>query len=255
MTYKDLFVAEIKSDGNILRIKDDTVYLPFGSEYSILLKNLNSRKASVNVEIDGQDVLDNNSLIIEPNSTSELEGFLKGIKATNKFRFIQKTKQIQEYRGDKVEDGLVRIEFAFEKEPWISETIKEVHHHYHNKIPFTYYGSNADWSYSESNNIARGISSDLNSSHLASSVPLSAPLQDEGITVKGQEINYDYTYTNIGDLETSQVIVIKLSGLSNNGVKTIKKPLTVKSKLTCSICGKKSKSSSKYCSNCGTYLE
>ena len=89
MTYKDRFVAEIKSGGSILRVKDDTVYLPFKSEYSLLLKNLNTHRASINVEIDGQDVLDNSSLIIEPNSTTELMGFLRGTTATNSFRFIQ----------------------------------------------------------------------------------------------------------------------------------------------------------------------
>ena len=128
MTYNDRFVAELKLNGKILRIKDDTVYLPFGSEYSLLLKNLNTRRVSVNIEVDGSDVLDNQSLMIEPNKTTELMGFLKGHTAKNKFKFIQKTKQIQEHRGDRVDDGIVRIEFAFEKphhQPWIAKTIKE----------------------------------------------------------------------------------------------------------------------------------
>ena len=260
MTYKDHFVAEIKSDGNILRVKDDTVYLPFGAEYSLLLKNLNTRRASVNIEIDGQDVLDNLSLIIEPNSTTELMGFLRGATAKNKFKFIQKTKQIQEHRGDKIEDGLVRIEFAFEKEipkPWIQNVIKEVHH-YHEKSPFefTYYGSNVDWSYNSDDLTAvRGIAPDSVQSFNCSVENLGvAPAQDEGITVKGTEINQDFNYTSMGELESLKVIVIKLCGLVGHGVR-VDKPLTVKAKLTCSICGTKSKSLCKYCSNCGAYLE
>ena len=262
MTYKDRFVAEVKSQGQILRVSNDTVFLPFKSEYSILLKNLNSRKACVSVEIDGQDVLDYNKLILHPNETSELMGFLSGNTVKNRFLFIQKTKQIQDHRGDKIEDGIIRIEFAFEKpqqEPWIKDTIKEVHHHYHG-YPYTYkyYGNNSEWSYTSENNsgnVSRGISdgASVYNCTFDSLGMTSQPQQDEGITVKGSEINQNYTYGSIGELESSQVIVLKLKGITNKGA-GVSQPLTVKSKLTCSTCGTKSKSSAKYCSACGTYL-
>jgi len=258
MTYKDRFVAEIKSGGKILRIQDDTVYLPFGSEYSLLFKNLNSQRASVNIEIDGQDVLDKHSLIIDPNTTSELMGFLRGATATNKFKFIQKTKQIQDHRGDRIDDGLIRIEFAFEKpqpKPWISNIIHEVHHHYENPMRFTYYHSNADWSYSNNETSGRGIGSDVRSFNYSADKLgfMDTPQQDEGITVKGQEINQEFRYSSIGELEESQIIIIKLRGLTSHGV-SVSEPLTIQDKLTCSSCGTKSKSSAKYCPNCGTYL-
>ena len=88
MTYKDQFVVEVMVDGKILRVRDGAVYLPFGCEYSILLKNLNSKKASVKVSIDGEDVLDGYSLVVKPLITHELKGFLKGTTARNRFRFI-----------------------------------------------------------------------------------------------------------------------------------------------------------------------
>lgn len=134
MTYKDNFVVEVKYQGKILRMKDGAVYLPFGSEYSIFLKNLNSRRASVKVHVDGQDALDYNSLILEPNTSTELQGFLSGTVARNRFKFIQKTKQIQEHRGDRIDDGMIRVEFAFEKpKPERRQIITERHeHHYHN---------------------------------------------------------------------------------------------------------------------------
>jgi hypothetical protein len=258
MTYKDRFVAEIKSDGKILRVKDDTVYLPFGAEYSLLLKNLNTHRASVNIEIDGQDVLDNNSLIINSNETVELMGFLRGATATNQFKFIQKTKQIQEYRGDKVEDGLVRIEFAFEKpyEPWIVNTIREIHHY---DPPFTYtYFSTPDWSYNSDQTTGRNVKTmvgEVQSFNCSiDQLGVGDPHVDEGITVKGKQIKQDFKYASIGSLENSEVIIIKLRGLTSHGV-SVSQPLTVQDKLTCSSCGTKCKSSSKYCHNCGTYLE
>ena len=58
MVYQDKFVVSVKVNGKVLREHDkDHVYLPFGSEYSILLKNLESRKALVTINIDGKNAL------------------------------------------------------------------------------------------------------------------------------------------------------------------------------------------------------
>ena len=284
MTYKDHFVVEVKYNGKILRIKDNAVYLPFGSEYTLLLKNLNSKRASVKVHIDGQDVLDYSSLILDGNSSTELKGFLKGSIATNSFKFINKTKEIQEHRGDKIDDGLIRVEFAFEK-PKPKTVIHDhhehhYHHHHHDHYDrwhwwpnFTYTYNNNDSklgdasnynskttdktpvgdSFSMTANMSQAVSrgADVDSLGVQS---LGAPLDDEGITVKGSEINQAFRYGSIGELESPEVIILNLKGLQDTG-KTVEQPITVKEKLTCPTCGIKSKSSYKYCPNCGTYLE
>jgi hypothetical protein len=51
-------VATIKANGRILREFKDNVYIPFGSEYSILLKNLHTQRALVNVFIDGTNIVE-----------------------------------------------------------------------------------------------------------------------------------------------------------------------------------------------------
>jgi hypothetical protein len=273
MTYKDNFVVEVKANGKILRVKDGAVNLPFGSEYSLLLKNLNSRRASVKIHIDGQDALDYSSLVLEPNATTELEGFLQGATARNRFKFIQKTKQIQDHRGDKIDDGLIRVEFAFEKKK--PEILK--------RTIITEHKDNYYWNYNNwfsgdssirytcgssdgSKDVGRGISSNasdfvgsaqsinmVQSDNLAMQ-SINQPLQDEGITVKGSECNQDFRYTTIGELEQSSVITIQLKGISESGVQ-IERPVTVQTKLQCKTCGTKSKSSFKFCPNCGTFLE
>ncbi len=272
MTYQDKFVVEVKVNGRILRVKDGAVYLPFGSEYTLYLKNLNSRRASVNISIDGDDVLDNHSLILDGNSSAELEGFLRGNVARNRFKFINKTKQIADHRGDKADDGLIRVEFAFEKplpEPKIKKAIDEVHHHHYYNSPFTYtYHSTPDWSFND-NDTKFGSSAGapgtrcLNSVVETSNVTCdslgveaqSVPNQDEGITVKGSEINQSFRYASMGQLGESKVIVIQLKGLTGETNKPIKEAVTVKTKLECPTCGTKSSSSAKFCSNCGTFLE
>ncbi len=291
MTYKDNFVAEVKCNGKILRIRDGAVNLPYGSEYTLLLKNLNSRKVSVKVHIDGQDVLDYSSLILDPNSSSELEGFLSGIVAKNHFKFIHKTKQIQEHRGDKIDDGLIRVEFAFEKPTpeVIKKTIIHEHHeyydHYHHRPRPFYHWNYGDWFNGVSDvkygstgedqttftsgdapnngvvasNCVRGINEQSVNVNMVQSSSLGIeslgqPLDDEGITIKGSECNQSFRYGIIGELEQSQVITIQLKGMSGGGVQ-VQQPLSVNTKLQCMTCGTKSKSSFKYCPSCGTYLE
>jgi predicted RNA-binding Zn-ribbon protein involved in translation (DUF1610 family) len=267
MTYKDQFVVEVKVNGKILRVRDDEVFLPFGSEYSLLLKNLNSSRASVKISIDGVDTLDGHSVVVGPNQTVELEGFLKGSTAKNRFRFIKKTKEIQDYRGDKIEDGLIRVEFAFEdRNPLFDNT---VHHHYHHTYyndPFgpIYRGGDVyskglvggAFSSSSSGSGSASISSmSVNSINCCYNVSeASAPLPEEGITVKGSEINQNFHYTAMGTLSQSSVIVIKLKGDTSTGAQ-VSVPLTVATKFICKTCGRYSTSRAKYCSDCGTFLE
>ena len=275
MTYKENFVAEVKCNGKILRVRDGAVRLPFGSEYSILLKNLNSRRASVKIHIDGQDVLDYSSLILDPNSSTELKGFLRGNTASNRFKFIEKTEKIQDHRGDKIDDGLIRIEFAFEKKTVLKrEILTEEHHHHHHHYDWNYrgfftgnshqvYGSSTGDKSSDdplfSSNVNSVASSNLKSSPTTTIEsmgiqPRSVPVSDQGITVKGSECNQEFMYGSIGVLEPAEVIVIQLKGATDDG-SLIAKPLTVKTKLQCSSCGKKSKSTFKFCPECGTFLE
>jgi hypothetical protein len=234
------------------------------------------------------------SLIVQPNSNIELREFVKGLKGTNHFKFIQKTKRIMNYRGDRVDDGLVRVEFKFEKRkreiippviysdlwPCRTQVCPCCH-----KWPCECYKprswSDCDsWRYTSdtltSNGGGGGSASSCNAFYSASNTggnfgntkiaasstrnktkkSLSTrPLPDEGITVKGSKSNRNFNYGYTGELESkSSVIVIKLRGTKKNGT-AIRKPVTVKTKLMCSTCGRKSKSSAKYCKHCGTYLE
>jgi len=283
MTYHNLFVTEVKVNGKILRVRDGQVYLPFGSEYTLLLKNLSSKKASVKVSIDGDDVLNYHSLILEANESTELEGFLQGTIARNRFRFIHKTKEIQDHRGDKADDGLIRVEFAFEKskpEPKIEKVIKEVHHHWPSQ-PWTYTTYDPGWvtvdCFSDgSKNTPEGsktaapdsgnqytgtvafacgpISTNDPNVRSLGVESVTAPKVEEGITVKGSECNQEFIYSSIGQLEQSEVIIIQLKGLTETG-NDIKEPITTQKKLVCNSCGKSSNSSFKFCPECGTFLE
>ena len=131
--YSNKFAACIMVDDEVVREvrKDgaDHIYLPFGTDYQIRLKNLDHRRAVVSISIDGDDVLDGSRLVVEGNSTTDLKGFLdsKTNNARNAFRFIEKTERVSQHRGDRVDDGLVRIEVQFEEDlPEIDQIIKYV---------------------------------------------------------------------------------------------------------------------------------
>ncbi len=116
MMYNQKLVASIKSKGKILREFKDTVYIPFASEYSILIKNLNTVRAVVNVYIDGENAVPG-GLVVDPGQSVDLERWIKNGNLTegNRFKFIERTAKIEEGpRGIKEEDGLIRVEYQFE---------------------------------------------------------------------------------------------------------------------------------------------
>lgn len=119
MVYSNNFVATVKVGGKILRENKDVVALPFGSEYSIYLKNQNSVRALVRVSIDGQPLSDvaDGWIIIGANQTLELERFIRNgnFSKGNRLKFIERTGSVEEHRGIGVDDGLVRVEYKFEK--------------------------------------------------------------------------------------------------------------------------------------------
>lgn len=265
MVHSKNFVAVVKCNGNILRDNNGVVRLPFGSEYSILLKNLNSRKAVVEITIDGNDVCDNHWLIVNPNVTTELKGVIKNSKVKNKFKFIQKTDEIAEYLGDKIDDGVIRIEVKY-------EAVRE-------ELPIT----TVNWWQDAMIGVSRQPDIGWHSAYYTSagdgnvqssfttscSVPLSCDngqnvcmdscgdslgvKRDEGITVKGSKTNQVLTEGYTDTLESqSTVITIILKGTSKK--LKVQKPIFVKSKVQCETCGRKCKSNVNFCPNCGTKL-
>jgi len=147
MVYKDAFVVVIKHHGRILRDVDGVVTLPFGSEYSILLRNRESRPAQVAIMVDSRDALDGKKLILGANDSVELDGWMHGNVATQRFRFIQKTQDVIEQRGDNLDDGSVRVEFRHEKhKPEVIERhYRDVHHHEHHDYHHHHYHRYQRW--------------------------------------------------------------------------------------------------------------
>jgi hypothetical protein len=249
MMYNQKLVASIKSKGKVLREFKDTVYIPFASEYSILLKNLNTVRAVVNVFIDGENVVPG-GLVVDPGRTVDLERWIKNgnLSEGNKFKFIERTSAIEDGpRGIKLEDGLVRIEYQFE----IPRPILNIPTWNSTTITRGISGSTGDWASPMGASYSTNAS--LNSMNVTASA---ASFQNEtGITVLGSKSTQSFQHVTVGTLEsTVHNIVLKLVGdLGNN--KPVTKPVTVKAKPKCVTCGHQNKATAKFCSECGTALE
>jgi hypothetical protein len=135
MMYSNKMAFAIKVNGKVLKEFKDTVYVPFGSEYSILIKNLHTTRAVVHVFIDGvgQTV---NGIVVDAGSECDLErSLLNGsMTAGNKFKFIERTGAVEEHRGIQLEDGLVKIEYQFESATQIRTPVWQTQDHYYNGL-------------------------------------------------------------------------------------------------------------------------
>jgi len=210
---------------------------------------MNTQRAQVEVSIDGEDVLSGKSLIVEPNSEIELERFVENLSKGNRFRFIQKTQKIIEHRGDKIDDGFIRVVVRFEK---VVKTVhwKLIRQHF---PPITHPGVYFSRG-SLDDATLKGDTSEINcfqSVNAGETLERSViPKEDEGITVKGSESQQQFRVGWIGQLEdVSHVIILRLRGTKGDGM-WIETPVTVKTKLQCPTCGTKSKSSAKFCREC-----
>lgn len=257
--YRNNFICVIKHKGKVLREVNDEVTLPFGSQYSILLKNKDSRRALVDIEVDGENVLSGNSLIVDGHTSQEIKGFMRNMYVTNRFKFIRKTKEISAFRGDRFEDGVVSVSYRFERLRHAPIKILRDYSIYGVQDSCIKTGqptvSPYDVKYAA---CFTGMGNNEYITKSSDSVPYVQDnyAEEEGITVRGSKTTQKYQYGDIDNLElTSYFITLKLKGMTKHGKRVVKKPLTTKTRLQCTTCGRRNKSSSKFCPNCGTYLE
>lgn len=245
--YFEKFVASLKVDGRFLRDESGVVKVPFGTEYELYLKNLESRTAVVAVSIDGKDVLDGNKLVVESNSSMDLLGFMEGQRVRNKFKFIELTKEVEEDLGYSPEDSLIRIEVWYKK---IQPAHTIVYTYTYNPYPFPYHwntyntgGRGSSSGAISSSNTCVADDSNINCCYTS----------DLGVTVKGNECRQNFGSTYVGELENeSHVFVLRLSGYKED--KKVSVVTKTKDKIHCPDCGKANRYSYKFCTNCGKLI-
>lgn len=282
MMYHQKMAVAIKTLGRVLRENKDTVYLPFGVEYQVTLKNLNTVRAIVNVYIDGENVVPG-GLVLLAGQEVDLERSIKNGNLTegNRFKFIERTQAVEKGpRGVKLEDGIVRVEYQFEQvyRPSIltnSGISSPVYGGSFGSPSYNVGGvlRSADFSKGEAVKarastavdqycIANNITTSSMEIHdgaatmdtFASSVK-SYVSNDVGITVPGSRSDQKFQTAGWFPTEVEKhTIVLKLLGETEDN-RPVTKPVTVKHKPKCQTCGKQNKATAKFCTECGTALE
>ena len=269
-------VCCLKANGKVLREHKDTVYVPFGTEYSILLKNLNSVRAMVNISIDGKDIADGMAdFVVNANTEIDLTRFLSNgnVNQGNKFKFIERTAGIEQHRGVGVEDGIIRIEFQFERQPqqltWPSQD------YWRDKLYYRDPNYNSVWnqpigtSANASSSVLRSVSTPSNDTYGLAAAACntsytskgpdanlrSQAVNDAGITVPGSVSDQKFQSVSGFALDgVKHVMVLRLFGETPEGKKIVE-PVTVKVKPKCVTCGRVNKAGAKFCTDCGTSLQ
>ena len=296
MMYQSKLVASLKANGKILREFKDTVYIPFGSEYSFLIKNLHTQRAVVNIFIDGEEVVEG-GLVVDAGREVDLERYVKNgnLKTGNKFKFIERTSKIEEHRGVKLEDGLVRIEFQYENAPlqdWFtlnrginnsnvfakSSEYRGVTDKFSTtggtgwlQASGSTYSTNTAVSQMNVGGALRGVDYSKGESVKAAAAaaidkvsPQATELHDGmatmdwndvGITVPGSKSTQSFQTVTMGVMEAEKHSIVLKLLGETPNNKPVLQPVTVDRKQKCDTCGKVNKAHAKFCVECGTALE
>lgn len=245
--YESKLAAAVKVKGRVLREFKDTVKIPFGSEYSILLKNLNTTRALINVFIDGENQVPG-GLVLNAGQEIDLERSIKNgnLKTGNRFKFIERTDTVEQHRGIGIEDGIVRIEFQFERPvPVYRPPYQPQTNPWDPIYPVGGIVRGSDIRY------GTGTAGSVNCSTVSATSAYVNQVNDAGITVAGSKSDQTFTTAYMGLLEDQKYsMVFKLLG-----GEAVREAITVKHKPKCTTCGKQNKATAKFCTECGTHLE
>jgi hypothetical protein len=118
MAYANNFVASIlinnKPQREFQKDGDRTCYIPFDTEYQIRLKNKNSLRCKVQVDIDGMSATGNSAIVLDSYGTLDLERFIIDKDKGRKFKFLSQEKAMETGEindPDSPDNGYVTLKF------------------------------------------------------------------------------------------------------------------------------------------------
>ena len=278
--YSNKFIASVIVDGNILQEKSNGVTpIPFGSEYSLRLRNKHSRRCAAEIYIDGKCATKIGKIIINANDFADIERFIDQKDSGRKFKFVSKDSPMAEDAGkdklDKYEAGTIEVKFFLEKKKVKRKELiieKHIHHdHYYNYPQYTYgpiwFGDSTvnplsiNCSANKHDEVACAATFTTNSSCFTSNVEQTPKELKEGVSVEGSYSDQSFGSSYI-DLE-SECTVIRLQLM---GVEPIMKEkqlelfdeaeiIVKRNDSFCSKCGAQRLKNDNFCGKCGNKLK
>jgi hypothetical protein len=268
--HKENLVVSVIAQGKICRENSGQVYLPYGTEYALRIKNLDTaRRVFATITIDGENVNDW-QLVIGAGQTSELKGFVKNRLAHNSFKFIEWTDKIRQHKGDRPDWGIITVSFQFEEVAYSNPYTDYLEQQKRYKemldkierarrareiedarrpwkdMPRPY--PNTPWiSWKNENESGILWSSTLSNSQCINSASC------QGLTVPGSVVDQAFASTQLnGTLGTAHTLSLQLVGKRPDS-RPVQVVRTAR-RVSCPTCGAKQKGNAKYCSECSTCL-
>jgi hypothetical protein len=270
--YSKNFVVAILHNGKFCEeSKDGIVALPFGSEYTIRLRNKNSRRAVAFVYIDEENVT-GGGIVVDANNYIDLE---RSTTKAVKFKFVsaKSGEAIDAGKNNRTDgsNGVIRVEWKLEKEKPAIPTYIPVPYPY--PVPYPrpkfrpYYGTPRS-TYVKGGPCGQSMSGSpdallsFDASASAPSMPTnysecntSAAQREnlkEGCTVEGSYSHQTFYKVNI-DLEDGPGVVIRIV---LRGYTEDKAPAVLhEAGPFCVNCGSRTGKRAKFCSKCGTKIQ
>ena len=241
MMHRNNFVLAVKHNGKVLRESNGAIFLPFDSEYSLLLKNLwHNSKATAKVEIDGMNITNGQEFIIPPSSNIEIERFLLdgNLHTGKKFKFVHSSNPNVSDPSNK-ENGKIQITFWCEFHPnyymessttWYTQQVKD---RTQDSIPQPYWNTCSTNTYST-------ITSNM----------INCYANEQGATIEGNQSFQQFNSVSNFEKDPATETIITLT------LKPTSQAITVDmtKRIYCPNCGVQNKWSNNYCCICGCRL-
>lgn len=245
MMHSNGFVVCVKDQNRkVLREIGGKVFLPFQSEYSVLLKNNNTIRCCCSVSIDGTDVLGGTELIIPSFCSIDLERFIVDgdLNKGNRFKFVPLSDS-RVSDPSNPENGLIEVKFWKENDDSLLKIYETGFPGYPQKWPDTH-----PWM-PRPHSIYYTSCSSKSSDSFGEVKCFNSSLASPGATVEGSISGQSFTYGKFGTKD-GDATIIHLTLVGRN------EPLTVKDTrhIFCTRCGQKSAFGNKFCSGCGKKL-
>lgn len=270
MYYNDVAVAILAGNQTIRESRNGEIFLPFGSEYKIRIKNHSNVRIKADVKIDGMTAFD--GLVVGAYNSIDLERFcLDGdMNSGHKFKFVHKDHtDVQDPSSG--ENGIVTVDINWECPPVVVNTfiadlpiepigpIEDWHPMFWHDMPIpAQYPYGVTFSYS--NNMSKGSGGgtvNCCGSSQAHNVQINylssaAPVGQEGATIAGGHSNQAFsgTYFNQDYTRSTKNFTFKLLAPKSGQNWTVKSTRF----LYCPECGKKNGRNNRYCVSCGHSL-
>ena len=188
------FVCNVILNDKPVKEVNGVVVVPFESEYKLLLKNNNHRRASAHITIDGSPISSMGDLIIPAHADVTLERFItESLDRGKKFKFVPLDHPDVDDPG-RAENGEIRVEFKLEQSSNIY-IITEDDRFWH--LPFV--------------DFAATLTTNNSSVKINSTVTSSA---EPGATIGGGESKQKFHKTEFEAEDKVFVIELKLKGVT-----------------------------------------